>query len=67
MARQPRQPRQDQQAVSTDHLHVVPLNDRIKHDTTCTCGTTDQPAKRDDGSVGWLTIHHSLDGREATE
>jgi hypothetical protein len=50
-------------------LHVVPLNDLIEHDTTgtCTYGPTDQPMKRDDGSVGWLTIHHSIDGREANE
>ncbi|WP_393075240.1 hypothetical protein [Streptomyces sp. LN704] len=49
-------------------LHVTPIDDVIEHDTSadteCVCGPTDQPVPRDDGSVGWLAIHHSLDGRE---
>lgn len=50
-------------------LHVVPLNDFIEHGIadTCPCGPTDQPVRRDDGSVQWLVIHHSLDGREHSE
>ena len=33
----------------------------------CPCGPTAESVKRDDGSVGWVLIHHSLDGREANE
>jgi hypothetical protein len=55
--------------MPSDELHVVPLNDLIKHDTVgdCPCGPQPQSVKRDDGSIGWLQVHHSLDGREATE
>lgn len=47
-------------------LHIVPVGDLIEHDTDgeCACGTTDRAVKRDDGSVGWIAVHHSLDGRE---
>ncbi len=49
-------------------VHVVPVNDAVDHlSEGCTCGPTDDPVKRDDGSVGWVVIHHSLDGREAAE
>lgn len=55
----------------TDRYHVYPVDDLIDHDTTgeadCACGPTTRPVKRDDGSVGWLIIHHSLDGRELHE
>jgi hypothetical protein len=30
-------------------------------------GPTVQPVPGADGSMGWLIVHHSLDGREATE
>lgn len=50
-------------------IHVVPLNDLVEHDTQseCVCGPRVEVAKRDDGSVGWLYVHHSLDGRELRE
>lgn len=53
-------------------LHVHPLGDLIEHDTRtaeadCLCGPETQPVKRDDGSMGWLIVHHSLDNREARE
>jgi hypothetical protein len=50
-------------------LHVVPIGDLIQHDTTgeCVCGPTEQPVKARDGAVGWIAVHHSLDGREADE
>ncbi|MFF7308166.1 hypothetical protein [Streptomyces sp. NPDC008137] len=50
-------------------LHVVPLGDAVEHtaDDDCVCGPTAKPITRDDGSIGWLMIHHSLDGRELTE
>ena len=50
--------------------HVVPTGDLIAHDTdggNCPCGPTAEPVKRDDGSVGWVIVHHSLDGRESNE
>lgn len=49
---------------------VVPINDLIDHEEfseDCPCGPTPDPVKREDGSVGWVLVHHSLDGREADE
>lgn len=50
-------------------VHVVPINDLIDHHLTdtCPCGPADQSVIRDDGSIGWVTVHHSLDGREQCE
>jgi hypothetical protein len=50
-------------------LHVVPSNDLIDHETTdaCPCGPRDEPVHREDGTTGWVVVHHSLDGREAHE
>lgn len=49
-------------------LHVTPVGDLIEHETSrdgeCACGPTDRPVKRDDGSIAWIAVHHSLDGRE---
>lgn len=52
----------------SDTVHVLPYRDLIEHPMSddCTCGPTSQPVKRDDGSIGWVVIHHSLDGREVT-
>lgn len=55
-----------------DILHVWPTKDHIKHDTTdddgnCVCGPRTDPVKRDDGSMGWVIVHYSLDGREHNE
>lgn len=51
--------------------HVMPVNDLIQHDSAsddaCACGPTTQPVPREDGSMGWLVVHHSLDGREQRE
>ncbi|MGW3821812.1 hypothetical protein ACWEAF_05755 [Streptomyces sp. NPDC005071] len=48
-------------------LHVVPIGDLVEHDTVgeCVCVPTDRLVKADDGSIGWIAVHHSLDGREA--
>jgi len=54
--------------VST--VHVVPVNDLIDHDSDggdCPCGPTTEPVPSDDGPMGWLVVHHSLDGREQRE
>ena len=50
-------------------LHVTPNGDLVHHDTStteadCVCGLEVKPVTHDDGSVGWLLVHHSLDGRE---
>lgn len=47
-------------------IHVYPLGDLVAHDTDgdeCICGPLDEPVKRDDGSIGWVVVHHALDGR----
>jgi len=56
----------------TDVLHVVPLDDLIDHDSStrepdCACGPETRPVEREDGTIGWLLVHHSLDGRELQE
>ncbi len=54
----------------SDAVHVYPLGDLIEHETcgdACVCGVTSELVKRNDGSVGWLLVHHSLDGRELSE
>ncbi|MFE9461713.1 hypothetical protein [Streptomyces californicus] len=52
-------------------VHVAPVGDLIEHDTSgendCVCGPSSRPVKGDDGSVGWVVTHASLDGRELTE
>ena len=53
-----------------DIIHTYPVNDLVEHDTgggDCICGPTTAPVPRDDGSMGWQVIHHSLDGRERFE
>lgn len=43
---------------------------RVGYETAgdeCVCGVTTEPVPADDGSMGWLLVHHSLDGREASE
>ena len=53
-----------------DHVHVLPVNDLIVHDQegdNCPCGPNVEPVEREDGSFGWLYVHHALDGREFNE
>jgi len=50
--------------------HVFPVNDLIEHDLEsddCVCGPAIEPVEADDGSIGWLVSHNSLDGRERHE
>jgi hypothetical protein len=51
------------------YVHVIPVDDLIEHSYSeaCPCGPRAEAVKRDDGSVGWLHVHHSLDGREHHE
>ncbi|WBB94206.1 hypothetical protein [Verrucosispora sp. WMMC514] len=55
--------------MAGDDTHVIPRDDLIAHTATddCPCGPRPEPVKRADGSVGWLYVHASLDGREHTE
>lgn len=54
--------------VAGNTAHVVPLEDLVEHDEVgCVCMPTAIPHKCEDGSIGWINKHHSLDGREATE
>lgn len=51
-------------------VHVLPNNDLIEHEDEgddCPCGPTLEPVPCEDGSMGWVVTHHSLDGREANE
>ncbi len=53
-------------------LHVVPIDDLIRHDSMtdepdCVCGPEIQPVEREDGSMAYVLVHHSLDGREKDE
>ena len=51
-----------------DEVHVLPLWDLIDHKVSdCVCGTTTEPCPREDGSMGWLIVHFSLDGRDRQE
>ena len=53
---------------TVSNVHVEPINDLIEHlDEDCPCGPETEPVPREDGSIGWLIIHHSLDGRELNE
>lgn len=56
--------------VGRHPVHIEPLNDLIEHDTDsddCPCGPRCEPVEREDGSMNWLYVHHSLDGRERGE
>jgi hypothetical protein len=56
--------------MSADTYHVYPVADLIEHelhDGDCVCGPTCEAVERDDGSIAWLYVHHSLDGREQFE
>lgn len=51
-----------------DAVHVEPVGDLVDHEVyDCLCGPLVEPVKREDGSVGWLVTHSSLDNREASE
>lgn len=55
---------------AADGAAIAPTDDQIVHDLAgdeCVCGPQVVPVTRGDGSVGWLYVHNSLDGREAAE
>ena len=56
--------------MSDGDVHVYPLDDLIEHDRSgapCVCGPETEPIERDDGSIGYVIVHHSLDDRERFE
>ena len=49
---------------------VLPANDTVHHDgmdEDCVCGPTVQPVERDDGSYGWVLVHHALGGGDPVQ
>ena len=57
------------ECVPGDEVHVVPVGDLVEHttDDECACGPETEPVPRNDGSMGWLVSHQSLDRRELRE
>lgn len=55
--------------MAADELHIIPVNDLIDHPSAddCVCGPENRPVEMDDGSYGWLHVHHALNGREQQE
>ncbi len=54
--------------VANEEQHILPLGDLVEHTATeCICEPRTEPVPRDDGSMGWVIVHHSLDGREFRE
>jgi hypothetical protein len=55
--------------MSGNEAHVIPLGDLMEHEVSeeCACVPRARIVALADGSDGWLLVHHSLDGREASE
>lgn len=56
--------------MTTSERHVAPIWDGIDHEiegTECVCGPEVIPVPAADGSIGYLIVHASLDGRENAE
>jgi hypothetical protein len=55
--------------VRDGEVHVRPDSDLVVHPMSedCACGPTTEPVQAVDGYVGWIHVHHSLDGREQHE
>lgn len=51
------------------HIDVIPTGDEVAHEfgEDCICGPRLTPTQGSDGSIGWIVVHHSLDGREQNE
>lgn len=49
-------------------IHVKPQNDIAEHgDENCICHPKLEPVNQEDGSIGWMFLHNSFDGRENLE
>lgn len=58
--------------IATIQIGDKSVRATFEHDTStgepdCLCGPEMRPEKREDGSIGWLIVHHALDGRERRE
>lgn len=56
--------------MSVGDVHVVPVGDLVEHDTDgpgCVCVPRVEPVQREDGTIGYILVHLSLDGRELNE
>ena len=54
--------------MAGDDIHCMPVNDLMEHAySDCWCIPEVIPVNRDDGGIGWVIAHHSLDGRELQE
>ena len=54
--------------MAGDDIHCMPVNDLMEHVySDCWCIPEVIPVNRDDGGIGWVVAHHSLDGRELQE
>ena len=64
-------PRWRYHAEGDSPYHVWPIADGVEHETDddgdCVCGPTVEPVEGQEGYIGWLITHHSLDGRERNE
>ena len=51
----------------TAEIHVVPFQDLVAHEIEidCVCVPRIDFVERANGPIGWMYVHHSLDGREA--
>jgi hypothetical protein len=56
-------------AGMNEQVHVMPRGDLLDHDESedCVCMPSVEPVAQDDGSIDWVVVHHSLDGRELIE
>lgn len=50
----------DTRWLAIEAAHTEPEGD-------CPCGVRIERVPNEDGPDGWLVVHHSLDGREASE
>ena len=55
--------------VDDANIHTHPHDDLIEHDLhgDCVCLPKVEAIERSDGTIVFLTHHHSIDGREAQE
>jgi hypothetical protein len=46
-------------------FHVMPVKDLVAHEDhdDCVCGPRCQAVSLPSGAVGWIVVHHALDGR----
>ena len=55
--------------MAIGEVHTIPTDDLVEHEAKedCVCGPTCDPIEREDGSISYVWVHHSLDNREEAE